>query len=419
LKFLIGFGTRPEIIKLSPVIKELKRRRHEIYTVFSGQHYDREMAEIMLQEFNVDVDVNLKVGSDTDATQTSKALKGYEKEILDFDPDIVVVQGDTNTTLACSIASSKVEVPCAHIEAGLRSHDFTMPEEVNRVLVDHISSILFAPTEHSAQNLVSEGVSPRRIRVTGNTIVDVVNVKPEKKERKIVLTMHRHENVDSKVKMTEFFSILDQIKEEIIFPIHPRTEKRLKEYNLFDSIVSHKNLHIIAPVSHDEFQKLLARCMVTITDSGGVQEEASILKTVAITARKNTDRPEAVLAGINILTGINCRRIVNSVNDVFERWSFYEKRFRADIFGKRGASKKIAKVLERERIAPKSADYIEDGIPSLKLIEVDDALANRRIDEVRLDILQIFDRKGNMIFPKKGSFRLKKGYHLVVKSYLK
>jgi UDP-N-acetylglucosamine 2-epimerase (non-hydrolysing) len=252
-------------------------------------------------------------------------MVGIEKVILDEKPDVVLVQGDTNTVLAGSLAASKVNIKVGHVEAGLRSYDRSMPEEINRVVADHVSNILFAPTELSKQNLLKEGIEESKIFVTGNTIVDavfqnleisnnkgnVLNDLKLKSKEYFLLTFHRAENVDNREQMSKLLKGISMIQKEysmpVVFPVHPRTEKRIQEFGF-----SLEDITSIRPVSFLEFLQLEANARLVFTDSGGVQEETCILGTPCITLRDNTERPETLEVGSNILAGVESDRIMQS-----------------------------------------------------------------------------------------------------------
>jgi UDP-N-acetylglucosamine 2-epimerase (non-hydrolysing) len=322
----IILGTRPEIIKMSPLIRECEKRNLDYFILHTGQHYSFEMDKAFFDDLELPKpDYNLEVGSGSHAEQTGKIMVGIEKVILDEKPDVVLVQGDTNTVLAGSLAASKVNIKVGHVEAGLRSYDRSMPEEINRVVADHVSNILFAPTELSKQNLLKEGIEESKIFITGNTIVDAVfqnlkisnnkgnvlnNLKLKSKEY-FLLTCHRAENVDNREQMSKILKGISMIQKEysmpVVFPVHPRTWKMILEFGF-----SLKDITSIRPVSFLEFLQLEANARLVFTDSGGVQEETCILGTPCITLRDNTERPETLDVGSNTLAGVESDRIVQS-----------------------------------------------------------------------------------------------------------
>ena len=285
---------------------------------------------------------------------TGKMLIGIEKVLLKEKPAIILVEGDTNTVLAGALAASKLHIKVGHVEAGLRSYDRDMPEEINRVLADHVSDYLFAPTEKAKENLFREGIEEDKIFVTGNTIVDAVNQNLEIAERKagilnklnlnakeyFLVTAHRQENVDNKKRLEGILEGLELIHEEfnlpIIYSIHPRTAKRIKEFGL-----TTKGVELIDPLGFLEFLQLEANAKLVLTDSGGMQEETCILKIPCVTLRDNTERPETLEVVSNILAGTNKERILKCSREMLDK-----KRNWKNPFGDGKAGKKIIKVLE-------------------------------------------------------------------------
>ena len=302
----IILGTRPEIIKMSPVIRECEEKGLDYFILHTGQHYSYEMDRVFFDELELpQPKYNLDVGSGTHAEQTGRIMIGVEKVLMKERPDIVLVQGDTNTTLSGALAAAKLQIKVGHVEAGLRSFDRRMPEEINRVLTDHISDYLFAPTEKARQNLLREGLDGSRIYVTGNTIVDAVYQNLEIAKKKVnvlkdlglksegyfLVTAHRQENVDVKERLKGILKGLELIHQEfsmpVVFPIHPRTRRRIEEFGL-----SLDGIEVINPLGFLEFLQLEANARLVLTDSGGVQEETCILKVPCVTLRDNTERPE-------------------------------------------------------------------------------------------------------------------------------
>ncbi len=324
MKIAIILGTRPEIIKMSPIIRECIKQKLNFFILHTGQHYSYNMDKLFFEELNLpEANYNLDVGSGLHGEQTAKMLSGIEKILLTERPNIVLVQGDTNTVLAGALAAAKLHIKIGHVEAGLRSYDRNMPEEVNRVLVDHTSDMLFAPTENSRDLLLKEGIPESKIFVTGNTVVDAVYQNQEiaknkgdilKKfsleERKYILvTAHREENVDVKERLAGILEGLGRIYSEfhmpILFPIHPRTEKRIKEF----SLEIPEGVQLVSPQGYLDFLLLEASASLIVTDSGGLQEEACILKVPCVTLRDNTERPETIEVGANVLGGVQAENI--------------------------------------------------------------------------------------------------------------
>jgi len=329
----IILGTRPEIIKFSPIIFEFERLGMDYFIVHSGQHYSYSMDRVFFEQLGLpDVKYNLEVGSGTHAFQTGRILMGVEEVLLRERPDVVLVQGDTNTTLAGALAAVKLHIPVGHVEAGLRSFDRGMPEEINRLLADHCSDLLFAPTEISKRNLIREGISDEKIYVTGNTIVDALirNLRIAESRRGILeslglekhgfflVTVHRQENVDDKVRFSKILRGLELVNERfglpVIYPIHPRASKRMREFNL-----KPKGLRLVEPLDYLSFLLLEKYARLVFTDSGGVQEETCIMRVPCVTLRNNTERPETLQVGSNVLAGVEPELIVEKAELMLER----------------------------------------------------------------------------------------------------
>jgi UDP-N-acetylglucosamine 2-epimerase (non-hydrolysing) len=313
----IILGTRPEIIKMAPIIRECERRSLDYFVLHTGQHYSYQMDSIFFEQLELPTArYNLDAGSASHAEQTGRIMAGVEKILMDERPEVVLVQGDTNTVLAAALAASKLHIKVGHVEAGLRSYDRSMPEEINRVVADHISDYLFAPTENSKSNLLKEGIPEEKIHVTGNTIVDSVyqNLEISRKKTDVLeklglkpkeyflVTAHRAENVDNAKRLGEILKGLELAATEfslpVIFPIHPRTRKMVQQFGLELCCI-----RAIEPVGFLEFLQLEAGARLALTDSGGVQEEMCILGVPCVTLRENTERPETVNVGANMLAG--------------------------------------------------------------------------------------------------------------------
>jgi len=318
MKIAIILGTRPEIIKMSPIIRQCEKQGIDYYILHTGQHYSYEMDKIFFEQLKLpQAKYNLDVGSEKHGEQTGKMLAAIEEILIKDRPDIVLVQGDTNTVLAGALAASKLQIKIGHVEAGLRSFDRTMPEETNRIIADHISDYLLAPTETSRKYLLNEGIPKEKIFVTGNTVVDAAyqNLEISKEESDILkelglkekeyfaATAHRAENVDSKERLGRILSGFSQIYKEfgfpIVFPAHPRTVKMIKKFGFEIS----EGTRLIEPLGYLEFLQLESGARMILTDSGGVQEESCILKIPCVTLRDNTERPETVDVGANLIAG--------------------------------------------------------------------------------------------------------------------
>lgn len=349
----IVLGTRPEIIKMMPLIKECQKRKLDFEVVHSGQHYSFEMDRVFFSQLELpEPDRALEVGSGDRGEQSAKILSGCEMVFKSSRPSVVLVQGDTNTVMAASLAAAKMGIPVGHVEAGLRSYDRTMPEEINRVVSDHISSFLFAPTEQSKENLRKEGVVSG-VHVTGNTIVDSVKKIQSIAEKKsgimdklslkeggfILATAHRAENVDSKERLQRIVSGINAVSEELqmpaVFPIHPRTRKMMEMHSIDTGLI-----RTIEPTGVIEFVSLESNAALCMTDSGGVQEEACILGTPCITMRENTERPETIDVGANALVGTNVQMMVEKAKEMV-----LSKRGWENPFGDGRASEKILDII--------------------------------------------------------------------------
>ena len=352
MKSAIVLGTRPEIIKLAPLICKLKRNQTNV--IFTGQHYDYEMSLQFFEQLGLPKpDHWLKVTKNNPSLQMGEIITKLSKIIQKLSPDTVLVQGDTNTVLAASISSIKSEIPISHVESGLRSFDWRMPEEHNRIATDHISEFLFTPTKTTQKNLLNEKVHGK-IHVTGNTIIDSINKFSKFSAKKsnlevtindyILLTLHRAENVDHKNTLSSIIKALISSKEDIIFPVHPRTLIRLKQFNLYTKLKNSKNVMLINSIGYFEILELMKNCSFILSDSGGIQEEAtapSIRKKVLV-LRKTTDRPESVHSGFSTIIGTNYSKIIQNISKTKKNPNI---KSRNSPYGKGNASDKIIKIL--------------------------------------------------------------------------
>jgi UDP-N-acetylglucosamine 2-epimerase (non-hydrolysing) len=321
-------GARPNFIKLAPVHAALNQVTDHVI-IHTGQHYDYELSEIFFKEFNIpEPHYNLNVGSSSPMAQIADMIKGLEKIFTASDFDLIIVYGDTNSTFAGALAAMRTGIKVAHIEAGLRSFDRRMPEEINRLLTDQLSEYLFAPTKRAIENLNREHVYGKVI-YSGDVNVEILNealrlsknssiLKDLRLEpaRYILFTMHRAENTlseESLISVLEAFEILSEV--QIVFPIHPRTRNILQEKHLFRRLEKCKNVRLIEPLGYLDFVKLMQNACKIITDSGGVQKESYLLQVPCITIRENTEWEETVKVGWNVLTGTNTERIINAVRN--------------------------------------------------------------------------------------------------------
>jgi UDP-N-acetylglucosamine 2-epimerase (non-hydrolysing) len=326
LRIAVILGTRPEIVKCSPIIRELEKQNEDYFILHTGQHYSYNMDRVFFEQLNLpEAKYNLDVGSGTHGKQTSKMLEKIEQVLLIQSPDVVLVQGDTNTVLAGALAAVKMGIKVGHIEAGLRSYDRGMPEETNRVIADHCSDYLFAPTPKSKEILIQEGISEKTIFVVGNTVVDALhqNMKIAQSKTNILkqlgfrekeyflATVHRQENVDDNKKFDRIIKGLRSVQKHfampLVYPIHPRAKKQLEQFNL-DS----KEIMLVDPLDYLSFLQLESKAKLVLTDSGGVQEETCVLGVPCVTLRENTERPETLEVGANVLAGSDPDRILDA-----------------------------------------------------------------------------------------------------------
>lgn len=394
MKIATILGTRPEIIKMAPIIDEIAKRGIDQIVLHTGQHYDKEMSDNFFRDLEIpSPDYNIHVGSASHGKQTGLMMKGIEEVLVSEKPDIVLVQGDTNAVLAGALVASKLHIAVGHVEAGLRSFDMTMPEEINRRVADVASSMYFVPTVESAINLLAEGFSRRNLIVTGNTVVDACfrhleiakkrgieeeslsRLDIENMDNILTLTMHRAENVDDRKRVTSIIEALKELDQmNIIFPIHPRTKNTLQEFGLFDELDSLEHVHIIKPIGYLDFLQLTSASTLILTDSGGLQEEAITLDVPALTLRYNTERPETVTSGGNILVGSEKDAILEYVERILSDEEFRDRMKNApNPYGQGDSAKLTVDAIQ---------DYYEKGLLDIKAPE---------------DIMSSFSRKMTLI----------------------
>jgi UDP-N-acetylglucosamine 2-epimerase (non-hydrolysing) len=355
MKAVIVLGTRPEIIKLAPIIKKIGSKNCSV--IFTGQHYDHQMGLGFISELGLpQPNYSLNISKSSPQLQISEIIAKLPKILLNEKPDTVIIQGDTNTVLAAGICSLKSNIPITHVESGLRSNDWRMPEEHNRIAIDHLSELLFAPTLNTKINLKSEKVHGQ-IYLTGNTVIDAINIysKISKKKSKlsididqfILLTLHRAENVDNKKILSSIIKGLINSNEKIIFPMHPRTKKRLHEFNLYKKLSESNNFILLDSVGYFDILELMKKCTFIVTDSGGIQEEATspIIRKKVLVVRKTTDRPEAVKTKMAEIIGLDEQIISNSIKKTMKNPKLYSRK---TPYGKGDASEKIIKILKKK-----------------------------------------------------------------------
>lgn len=335
MKIISVVGARPNFMKLAPIYNSINIKRttsavsikHLI--CHTGQHYDEKMSKVFFDELDLPIpDFYLGVGGDSHAVQTAMIMIEFEKVLLREKPDIIIVVGDVNSTIACSLTAVKLGIKVAHVEAGLRSFDRSMPEEINRILTDSISDFLFVTEKSGLVNLEKEGINKSKVYFTGNVMIDnLLHYLPRTNENAminfnlkfknyILVTMHRPSNVDDKDKLSELLNMLKRIatKRKVLFPVHPRTKKNIKKFGLTSSLSN--NLIVIDPIGYLDFISLIKNAEVILTDSGGIQEESTFLGVQCVTLRTSTERPITVEIGTNQIVGDNFTEAEKVVSDI-------------------------------------------------------------------------------------------------------
>ena len=398
MKIMSIIGTRPEIIKMAPIIDEINERGISQVVLHTGQDYDKEMSDKFFKDLEIPTpDYNINVGSGSHGKQTGRMMEGIEEIMIKEKPDIVLVQGDTNAVLAGALVAAKLHIAVGHVEAGLRSFDLTMPEEINRKVADICSAWYFIPTEESAINLLAEGFSRKNLIITGNTVVDACFRHLKIAEKKgfnenslkdlniddmdniLTLTMHRAENVDVKSRVENIISALKELDEtNIIFPIHPRTKNMLENFGLFDELNSLEHVHIIKPIGYLDFLLLISKSSLILTDSGGLQEEGITLDVPVLTLRYNTERPETVYSGGNILVGSNKQAILDNSRKILNDYEFAEKMKNAlNPYGQGDAAKNTVDAIKK---------YYDERLLTITAPEDIMSSFTRKMDNIHVDI---------------------------------
>ena len=366
---------------MAPVIRACQKHGISFFLVHTGQHYSYNMDEVFLEELGLPpAKYQLEVGSGTHGQQTAGILPALEQILFEERPDVILVQGDTNTVLAGALASAKSTTRIGHVEAGLRSYDRTMPEEINRVLTDHVSHFLFAPTDISRQNLLREGIVQENIFVTGNTIVESIQNHVQMAQKKssvlkrlklkpqhyFLLTAHRAENVDYKQQLKGILEGLHRItrfyETPLVWPIHPRTKKNIQTFNLEKMFYAIPHLRIVDPLGFWDFLQLLSNSKLVLTDSGGMQEETCILKIPCVTLRQNTERPETLDVGSNILAGTDPERMFEAVQEMLSREKIWTQPF-----GDGTTGDQIVEILKRFSVNAEKVEGIHLETNSVKI----------------------------------------------------
>ena len=329
LKIINVVGARPNFMKVAPLVAAMKREpdKYLPLVVHTGQHYDAQMSDSFFKDLELPAaDVHLGVGSASHAAQTAAVMDRFEPVVLREKPDWVLVVGDVNSTIACALVCVKLGIKVGHVEAGLRSRDRTMPEEINRLLTDQIADLLFTPSADADANLRAEGIPDERIRLVGNIMIDslykhlerarqspIKNELNVKEKEYAVLTLHRPSNVDDAQVFKRILQSLEAIASElpIIFPVHPRTRKMIAEFDLSDRIRKAEGLKLVDPLGYIDFLGLYSGARLVLTDSGGIQEETTVLGIPCLTLRENTERPVTVEMGTNTVVGTDPERITS------------------------------------------------------------------------------------------------------------
>ncbi|MDH3521592.1 MAG: UDP-N-acetylglucosamine 2-epimerase (non-hydrolyzing) [Myxococcales bacterium] len=333
MKIINIVGARPNLMKIAPLMDAYREVGGiEPLLVHTGQHYDANMSDLFFRQLGIpEPDLNLGIGSASHSVQTAEIMKAFEPIVLEQRPDAVLVVGDVNSTIACGLVAVKLGVKLVHVEAGLRSFDRGMPEEINRILTDAISDLLFCTEQSGVDNLRREGVADEKIHLVGNVMIDTLTKHREKAEQSriledlglaeqgyAVLTLHRPSNVDDPRTLEKLIDALEVVQQDmpLVFPAHPRTRAKLREFGLGGRLESMRGLRILDPIGYLGFLKLMASARLVLTDSGGIQEETTILQVPCLTLRENTERPVTVELGSNRLVGIDPQRIVAAYQEI-------------------------------------------------------------------------------------------------------
>lgn len=331
IEILVVASARPNFMKVAPILKEISQRDNLTGKLLhTGQHYDYEMSKIFFDELGIpEPDFHLGVGSGTHAQQTARVFEEFEKVLLEEKPDWVIVVGDVNPTMACTIVANKMGIKVAHVEAGLRSYDRNMPEEINRILTDSIADLLLTPSIDGNMNLIKEGIADEKIKFVGNIMIDTLyNMRTRSDESSILedlkldkngyglITLHRPSNVDHKDIFEGFVEIIQDISQKmpLVWPVHPRTRKQAEKFGLWDTLSACANVHLLEPIGYLDNVNLMANANFVLTDSGGIQEETTALGIPCFTARENTERPITITEGTNILVGTQKADILDAIH---------------------------------------------------------------------------------------------------------
>jgi UDP-N-acetylglucosamine 2-epimerase (non-hydrolysing) len=362
MKVINVASARPNFMKVAPLLREYKKHRQiDAKLLHTGQHYDYEMSRIFFDELGIpEPDFHLGVGSGSHAEQTAEVMVELEKVLQEERPDWIVVVGDVNPTMACTIVANKMGIKVAHVEAGLRSYDRKMPEEINRVLTDSIADLLFTPSIDGNMNLIKEGIAEEKICFVGNIMIDTLYNMRERSNESIILadlklkakgygliTLHRPSNVDRKDTFTGFVEVLEQTCKELplVWPVHPRSAKQAKRFGLWKRLKAVKRLHLLEPVGYKDNVHLMNNARLVLTDSGGIQEETTALGIPCLTARENTERPITITEGTNTLVGTDKNTILNHIEKYIRNGAISGKNLAKPIYWDGKTSKRIVEAL--------------------------------------------------------------------------
>ena len=335
MKIIIVAGARPNFMKIAPLVRVFQDYREiDAFLVHTGQHYDERMSDLFFHQLDIpEPGINLGVESGSQAVQTAEIMKAFEPVVLEYKPDAILVVGDVNSTIACGLVAVKLGVKLMHVEAGLRSFDKTMPEEINRILTDSISNLLFCSEQSGVDNLLKEGHPKEKIFMVGNVMIDTLLQNKEKADQSsilqdlgldgkcyAVLTLHRPSNVDDARIFGRILEALNVIQADmpLVFPVHPRTRKNLETMGFNNRVIAMHNFRLTEPLGYLDFMKLMSSARLVLTDSGGIQEETTILKVPCLTLRENTERPITVSIGSNQLVGTDTTNILIAYRKVIE-----------------------------------------------------------------------------------------------------
>tara|TARA_B100000029_G_scaffold111910_1_gene104007 strand:- start:299 stop:1363 length:1065 start_codon:yes stop_codon:yes gene_type:complete len=353
MKFCIIVGTRPQIIKTQPIIQELRTRKKDFTIIHTGQHYDYDMSRTFFKELKIPKpDYNLGINKGSDTSQLANLMRKTEILLTKITPDVVIVPGDTRSALGAALCANRLKLPLAHIEAGARSNDFELEEEINRRLIDHCSNFLFAPTKRCVKNLRNESTLGKIFDV-GDTMFDVflkykksLGLKKQTRKNLVLMTLHRRENISDKTKLKKIINLASDISNqgfEVIFPIHPHTKKQIKNYK-----ISLSDIRTVEPVNYSKTLSLLSQAKLLLTDSGGLQKEAYWTQTPCFTFRKSTEWTETLATKSNQLVSNISNETKKQILQILNKNAYSNKRSQKNLFGDGNSAKKIVSVLLKQ-----------------------------------------------------------------------